>query len=69
MMAYIGALHPEDHVFSDVGGVVGHSFQISGDDQSVEGFATDLESFETRTLRGRENFAVQIIHDIVTLQN
>ena len=35
-MAHIGALHPEDHVLGDVGGVVGHALQIAGHQQRIQ---------------------------------
>jgi hypothetical protein len=34
-VAHIGASDPEDHVFSDVGGMIGHAFQIAGDDDGI----------------------------------
>src|ERR1700691_1060662 len=36
VVADVGALHPEDYVFGDVGGVVGDALQVAGHEQSVE---------------------------------
>src|SRR5579863_2427570 len=38
----VGALHPEDYVFGDVGGVVGDAFQIAGHQQRVQSLTDDF---------------------------
>jgi D-3-phosphoglycerate dehydrogenase len=37
VVAHVVALHPEDDVFGDVGGVVGHALQAAADHQRVQG--------------------------------
>jgi hypothetical protein len=32
VVAHVGALHPENHVFGDVGGVIGNALEIAGDE-------------------------------------
>ena len=36
VMTDVGATYPEDHVFGDVGGVIGHAFEVARHDQSVK---------------------------------
>jgi hypothetical protein len=38
----VGALHPENNIFCDVGGVVGHALKIAGDEQRIERLTDDL---------------------------
>ena len=40
-MADVGAPDPEDHVFGDVGGVVGGALEVAGDDDGAEGLAAE----------------------------
>jgi hypothetical protein len=37
VVADVGALHPEDDIFGDVGGVVGNTLEIAGYEQRIEG--------------------------------
>ena len=39
VVADVGALHPEDYVFGDVGGVVGYALEVAGYEQRVERLA------------------------------
>src|SRR6202034_4532859 len=41
----IGALHPEDDVLGDVGGVIGNPLEIAGHEKGVQGLAHDLGAF------------------------
>ena len=38
-MTDVRAAHPEDHIFGDVGGVIGDALQIAGDQQGIERLA------------------------------
>ena len=44
VVADVGALHPEDDVFGDVGGVVGDSLQVAGHEQRIERLAHDFRA-------------------------
>lgn len=36
IVSNVGATNPKDNVFCDIGGVVGHAFQVTSHDQRVE---------------------------------
>src|SRR5579863_1733879 len=42
VVTHIGALHPENHIFGDVGSVIGDPLQIAGDEERVESLADRL---------------------------
>src|SRR5437660_3506741 len=42
IVTHIGALHPEDNVLCDVGGMVGNAFQIARNEQGVQSLANDF---------------------------
>ncbi len=36
IMTHVNALHQEDHVFRNVGGVIGNALQISGNEHQID---------------------------------
>ena len=41
-MADVGATDPENHIFSDIGGVVSDAFQSAGNEQDIQGLPRAL---------------------------
>ncbi len=52
-MANVGAAHPENHVFGDVGGVVGDSLQGARDEQHVQRLAGAVRAHRASCAPGR----------------
>ena len=64
VMAHISALHPEDHIFSDVGGMISQALQafIDGDADIAQ---TVLQSDDTVDQMNRDIFVAmdKLMHD------
>ncbi len=68
-VADVGAADPEDDVFCDVGGVVGGTLEVSGDDDGVEGltaeFRLPLHGFDEFSLNG----SVHVVYLVVQFED
>src|SRR5436305_10882012 len=64
-MAHIRALHPEDHILGDVSGMVGHSLQITRDQQRVQRLAYELGMVVHALHQLNEGVVAHAIDDVI----
>src|ERR1019366_1783756 len=68
-MTHVGAAHPENHVFGDIGGVVCDALQIARDEQYVER-RTRHRGFVVHFLdQHNKGFILHAIHNAIHLEN
>src|SRR4030088_1247342 len=68
-MADVGALHPEDHIFGDVGGMVGYALQVAGNQQGVQCLSHDFGSLVHGLHELDEGVVAHSVDHAVHLQN
>src|SRR5260370_9222723 len=68
-MADIGTLYPEDHIFGDVGGVVGNAFQVAGDQQGVQCLPDDLGPLVHGLHQLDEGVVAHAVNDAIHFEN
>src|SRR4051812_48661916 len=64
VMTDVGATYPEDHVFRDVSGVIGHAFEVARDDQCVKCLARGGRVALHYLSQGFKSLAIDGIHHI-----
>jgi hypothetical protein len=69
VVADVGALHPEDDIFGDVGSVVSDALQIAGDEQGVKRLAHDVWALVHRLDQLYKSIIAHAIDDIVHLED
>src|SRR4029077_10289633 len=69
IVANVGALHPEDYVFGDVGGVVGDALQVAGDEQGVESLPHDVGTLVHRLHQLNESIVLHAIDDVIHFED
>ena len=68
-MADVGAAHPEDDVFGDVGGVVAYALEVAGDDERVERLRSQLGLVLDEGAERGEGCVVHLVDLIVELED
>src|SRR3954453_16266802 len=69
VMADVSATYPEDHIFGDVGGVIGHPFEVPRDDQGVKCLASRGRVALHYLSQRFEGIAINGIDDVVALEH
>jgi hypothetical protein len=64
-VADVGAAHPEDDVFGDVGGVIAYALEVAGDDECVERLRCQLRLFLDEGAECVEGSIVHLVNLIV----
>jgi hypothetical protein len=67
-VADIGALHPEDHILGDVGGVVGDSFQVARYEERVKSLANHIRALIHRLYQLDEGIVLHAIDHVIHLK-
>src|SRR5258708_12693757 len=69
VVAHVGALHPEDNVLGDVGGVVGNALQIARYEERVEGLPHDFGTLVHRLDELDEGIILHAIDDVIHFED
>src|SRR5512141_3458105 len=69
VVAHVKALDPEYYVFGDIGGVVGHAFQVARDQQRVERLAHNFRAIIHRLHQLDEGIIAHTIDNVVHLED
>src|SRR5271156_3312426 len=69
VVANVGALHPENYIFRDIGGVVGYALEVAGHEQRVEGLAYHLGTLVHGLHQLDEGIVAHAVDHVVHLEH